>query len=482
MSKLLLKLAQGGGLSLLRIVCGIAKVKVMATALGVTGVGISSLLLQFQMVAISLISMGMSLGVINLGRPAFNLGDLGRAGAVASTATVIVSVNAILGGLGIWVFEQPIREQLLGGGAANFTLWPLILAALLAAYASGVVEGVIFMANRFDRYILGSAVAVVVEAIAFTWATWNYGLQGVVFATLASALALLFVFLICVFTARESRGLLANFRFDRRLVAPLLGFSGLMLATTTVSIAASMVSRAMVLERSGPFTNGLLQVATSLAAYLLPFFSTGVHGHLYPMASAQGDTLIVRRELNKTLSLCSPLAASACIATILVAPLLIPLAYSPEFLAARPYLSLYFAGEFIFIINSVYGIYLLAISRRFNYLLGVLAYAATLLAVVALLRTTAGGWSYVIGHIVAVVCAFAVNLLTAKRRHHFDRALILKILADWALVIVVSALSFTEAERSSGSVLTLLVGFAAVSLMLARPIKDWYLARHNPRG
>ena len=65
------RLMQGGGLSLIKLVCGVLKLKVTATALGVDGLGLFSLLLQFQLAAAALISMGIAVGVINLGRPAF---------------------------------------------------------------------------------------------------------------------------------------------------------------------------------------------------------------------------------------------------------------------------------------------------------------------------------------------------------------------------------------------------------------------------
>ena len=62
-------IAWGGTLSFARLVAGLIRVKVVALALGVGGVGIFSLLQQVNLTGVSLVTMSLAVPIINLGRP-----------------------------------------------------------------------------------------------------------------------------------------------------------------------------------------------------------------------------------------------------------------------------------------------------------------------------------------------------------------------------------------------------------------------------
>ena len=184
-------------------------------------------------------------------------------------------------------------------------------------------------------------------------------------------------------------------------------------------------------------------------------------------------------ELRRTVRGCVPVATAGCIGIVLTAPILIPVVYSKAFTGAWAYVNLYFIGEFFFIIASVYGIYLLAISDKLSYFAGVFLYSLILLAGVWLGARVFGVWAYVWSHIAAASIVAGLALATALRRAHFDLATVQAIGLNAAAVATVCLIAFVEQRSSSFPWASWSVGMAASSFAmwpLARPI----LARLKP--
>ena len=89
-------MAWGGTLSFARLIAGLIRVKVVALALGVGGVGIFSLLQQMNLTGLSLVSMCLAIPIINLGRPRVRAGTPEAAGQIAGTALALLGVNALV--------------------------------------------------------------------------------------------------------------------------------------------------------------------------------------------------------------------------------------------------------------------------------------------------------------------------------------------------------------------------------------------------
>ena len=89
-------MAWGGTLSFARLVAGLIRVKVVALALGVGGVGIFSLLQQVNLTGVSLVTMSLAVPIINLGRPWVKDGTPKAAGRIAGTALALVVLNGLI--------------------------------------------------------------------------------------------------------------------------------------------------------------------------------------------------------------------------------------------------------------------------------------------------------------------------------------------------------------------------------------------------
>lgn len=393
------RIAQGGGLSLVKLLTGLVKIKVLATVLGVEGLGLLSLGLQFQATAVALVSMSLAVGVINLGRPPWVADDARAAGAVLGTALALVALNSLvfLGGFALF-------GQTLGGGwmrafeARGGGLWPMGLAAVVVSFANVLWEGLSFLVDRFDVYVRSNVVAAVCDALLFGAGAWLFGLWGALLASLLGSLSLFAAYTLFSARAPATRRILARLSVDRARIRPLLSYSLLMLSTTALGLACIFGARAHLTAVAGELANGYLQVVTALAAYLLPFVMTGVWGHLHPAAAASGDTAEARGELRRTLMASMRLGTAGCVAVVVAAPLLVQLVYTRDFLAARPFIPVYFAGELGLMFLSVLGAYLLAVGHKRAYFVGYALYHGLLLAGVMATVGTLGPWAYVLSH------------------------------------------------------------------------------------
>jgi O-antigen/teichoic acid export membrane protein len=426
-SNFLRRFVQGGALSLVKLMTGLLKIKVLAAMLGVEGIGALSLGLQFQAMAVALVSMSLAVGVINVGRPLVVAHEPRRAATVLGTALSLVAGNAVvflalLGVCTAW-FEPAWMRTLSAHGSG---VWPLAVAALLVSLANVMWEGLCFLLDRFDLYVLSNMVAAVFDMVLFVGLSWQGGLPGALWASLCSSLSLLLVYTLVLARLPQVRQILPHLAWDVTLLRPLVSYSALMLSTTAMGLVCLFAARAYLTAKAGEVANGYLQVVTALAAYLLPFVMTGVWGHLHPLASAEGDTPAVREEFRRTLLTSLRLGAAGCVAVVVGGSVLVPMVYTKDFSGALALMPAYFMGEIGFIFLSITGAYLLAVGNRRAYGLGYALYHGVLLLGVLMGAQRLGAWAYVLSHGAAAWLVVLVALSYAWRRR----------LIDWACLVV----------------------------------------------
>jgi O-antigen/teichoic acid export membrane protein len=464
-SALQTRLFQGGVLSLTRLTVGLVKIKVLALTLGSEGVGILSLALQFYLTAAGIVSMSSAVGIINLGRPLLQRGDEAGAGAVAGTALVMQVFNALVFFLVYLVAGENLASAVFGDYAGSITLAPIAAAIILTALASGFCEGVVFLIDRFDLYVRVSIAAAVADAAVFTGGAYLFGLEGALIATLLSSGALLAAYLWAGLGTPAARSVARSLRYDATYIKGLLTYGGVMLASVTFELAMLLSARSQILKSAGAEANGHLQVATAMAAYMQPFIMTGVWGHMHSVVAAHGDVPEARFELERTLRLGARLATAACCAVFVLSDVLVRVVFTETFLPAVSYMAIYFMGECLFVVTSIYGAYLLSAGARRANLAGHVAYGALMLAGVTILVATLGAWAYVVSHVAAATIVAVIAGAYALARDQI-RVQTLLAIAMWTAATQAVGL-IASWEHQNGKVgITLIAGglTAAVAL------------------
>ncbi len=401
-------MAWGGTLSFARLVAGLIRVKVVALALGVGGVGIFSLLQQVNLTGISLVTMSLAVPIINLGRPWVKDGTPEAAGRIAGTALALVVLNGLILILVAAMAGGDLFRRIGTGTLEPLLLWAIMLSILFGALASSFWEGMSFLADRFDIYVRAGIASTVVDVLCVAGGAWLYGLRGAIIAMPAGAVVLFGSY--ALFLRRDSiaRQVLSSLSLSARELPRILGYSAMMFAAVALTNVGLTAVRAKVLLEAGASANGYLQTVTSLAAYTLAFVTTGFWGHMHARAAGEGDTPQVRAELHQALRLGLLISFTGCGAAVVLADYLIPLFFAPRFAPAAPLMVAYMPGELCYQLLYVLTAYQLTISRRRRYLAWSLGYIGLLVAIGWALVPHYGAAGYVAAHVGASIVMLAI--------------------------------------------------------------------------
>jgi len=403
---------RGGMLSLTRLLTGLVRVKVIALALGVEGVGVYAILLQLYVTGVAAVSMSLAVPIINLGRPKLVAGQIREVGSVAGTALAVVGVNVLILLLLAATFGQSLLVQLGVGASAHGLVWPIAIAMVIGACSGAFWEGMSYLCDRFDLYVRVGMIGAVADMLLVGGAASAFGLEGAVFALPVGTAVMFGAYAMFIGRDPVARGLLRNLSAKIGLLPRLFAYSAMMFSTVALTNGALTFLRSRVLVEAGATANGYLQVATSLSSYVLAFVMTGFWGHLHARAAAEGDTPAVREELSKSLDLCLLISFTGCGVAAVMAPFIIPIFYSGEFAGAADQLIAYLPGELCFQLLSMLLAYQLTVSLRRIYLALNLGYVALLVAAGTLLIPAFGGFGYVAAHVAAsLVVLGAAGLL-----------------------------------------------------------------------
>lgn len=407
--------SRGGMLSLARLASGLVRVKIVALALGVGGVGVFALAQQANLTAVSLVSMSLAVPIINLGRPLVASSRFDEAGRVAGTSLTIVAFNLFVLLIAA-ALAGPVALSRIGEGQIEpILLWPLVAAIALGALASSFWEGLSYLTDRFDVYVKAGIASAIAELVFISAGAWSNGLRGAILAMPAGPLALILSYAWLLHRDGIARAVLSRLSFAKAELPRLLTFSAMMFAAVGVTNVALTAARASVLVHSGASANGNLQTATSLSAYILAFVTTGFWGHLHAHAASEGDVASVRRELNEALERGLLISFTGCGIASVLPELLLPLFYSKQFSGAAQLVTAYMPGEFCFQFLTLLISYQLTVSLRRRYLAWSLGYVGLLFVVAAIAIPKLGAAGYVSAHVLAAIVMTAIAALICWR-------------------------------------------------------------------
>ena len=215
----------------------------------------------------------------------------------------------------------------------------------------------------------------------------------------------------------------------------------------------------------------------ALSAYIQPFIMQGIWGHMHSVVAAHGDSDASRTELALTLRYGTRLAAAASCSVFVLGELLIRLAYTPDFLPALPYLTIYFTGEPLFIAISIYGAYLLSVGARSANLIGNVGYGTIILIGVTMLIAELGVWSYIVSHLTAVALIAIVGASFAYSRGQVDGSTLLAVASWIGVTVATGALAFWE--QTHGRIGLTLVASSIVAALAMIPLVREVLAQRT---
>jgi antigen flippase len=322
-----------GGSTLLNIAIGIIRTKAMAMLLGPSGVGLMGLYASITELTINIAGMGINSSGVRQIAEAVGSGDTER---IARTATVLRRVSIFLGILGavlLAVFSGPVSTLTFGNDQHKFAVTLLSLVVFFSTVSAGqgaLIQGMRRISDLAKMGILGTlfgtfisipmiyffreegvAPALVLIAAMTILTSWWYSRKIPIFTPSITASQL----------GHEAAALLK------------LGFA--FMASGLLMAGASYVVRIIVVRQVGYDAAGLYQSAWSLGGLYIGFILQAIGADFYPRLTAvANNNTDCNRMVNEQAYVSLLLAGPGVIATLVFAPLVIALFYTPQFQGA----------------------------------------------------------------------------------------------------------------------------------------------------
>jgi PST family polysaccharide transporter len=487
MREIVLATVKAGSGQVVSLLCAALAVKVMATMLGPAGVGLFSVIRQFQQMLSAVASLG--------GHNAIVQGVASREGDARDQ--FVVSVFAIIAGLSvvaagaIVVFAAPLALLVFG---ANQQVPPAVMQWTGLAVAVGAL--LVFFRSLLNAHMEIGAVAWVnvtaaAAALALAFPTvmaYNAGYRSALALLLVGSLGCGLLLAIRLGLARRHLSPLGHTPprvFDRAAVRHFFRVALPSLVAMFVGLGSVLLVKAAVAREHGLSAAGQFDAAWSVSTIYLMVFLTSLHTYLLPALSAHGAAPESHEVIDRGLRLAVIVAAPLIVGLIVFKPLAVRLLYSGEFIEALQLLRWTLLGDYIRVAGWVLATALFARADMRAYLACEILWSVVFVTMTSVLLE--GG---IAGAGPAYVVAYAVYLAVlwyrARTRHGvLIRGSLARVwLAGASIVLLASLFTWTDVRIALPSiawlVLAALFGWFALERS-ERQRLGGYLARRLGR-
>lgn len=349
-----------GGASVINIVIGLVRTKVLAVLLGPAGIGLASLYTGLMQTAATLATMG--LGTVGTRQIAEAIGkEDEHALAVARRAMFLGALLlSVVGALIVWTLRDVLALYVLGSNESGGSVgWLALGVALSVAGASqaALIQGMRRIGDMARLSIYGS----VLNTVFGLALLWQWGAAGLVAYVLIGPLA---NFLLGHwFVSRLPKpvaGLISvqeltqQWQMLLRLGIPFMG-AGL------VGTLVQLWIRVEVGNTLGTDALGHFQAAWTISMQYIGFVLAAMGADYYPRLTAViNDPAAATQLVNEQTEIALLLSAPVFIAMIGLTPWVIQLLYSSEFLAAVEVLRWQILGDVLKVASWPLGFVILA--------------------------------------------------------------------------------------------------------------------------
>lgn len=349
-----------GGAQVISIVIGIARTKVFALLVGPAGVGLFGLLNTLMTTAGTVMQMGMSAVGTRQVAEAQATGDPARIALARRALTLATVVLALLGSSGMWLLREQLAVHVLRNGAlADGVGWIGLGVGLSVAAMSqtSLIQG---LSRMWDLAWLriGGAVLVALIGLPIIWA---FGVAAIPFFVILAPLASFAIGQ--VFVARIERPAVVPAKLAE-LVGQWRIFITLGLPVVVSSITGMVAAvwiQAHIKAELGIAALGFYVAANTIASQYSSLVLTAMLGDYFPRLSVViKDREAARRLVNQQTEVAILLAGPLILAIFALAPWVITLLYSEEFVRAANVLRWQALGALLMVIGWPMSFILLA--------------------------------------------------------------------------------------------------------------------------
>lgn len=363
-----------GGSSVLNIVIGIVRTKIMALLLGPAGFGLLSVYGSIVMLTQTFAGMGVNSSGVRQIAEAAGSSEIEHIARITFILRRISLLLGILGALFLVIFSRQVSSITFGTTqhvAAISLLSVAVLFTLVSAGQGALIQGMRRIADLAkmgtlgaflgtlcsiplvyffrDRGVVPSLIAVAVMTALTSW--WYSRKIRIQIPSMGAAVIL-----------HETGALLK------------LGFA--FMASGLMTMGVAYVIRITVLRKVGFEATGMYQAAWTLGGLYVGFILQAMGADFYPRLTAHAnDNSVCNRLVNEQAQVGLLLAGPGVLATLTFAPLVVALFYSAKFGAAVGILRWICLGTIIQVVSWPMGFIIIAKARQTLFIVCELAWA-----------------------------------------------------------------------------------------------------------
>ncbi len=446
-----------GGASVINILVGLLRMKVAAVLLGPAGIGLIGLLQSLMATASAVSAMGV--GMVGTRQIAEASGRDDTASVTAARRALFWGTLALAmtGAIVFWSFRDALAMWLLADGEfASAIGWLSVGVALTVASGSqGALLNGLRCIGDIARVSVMSALLSTALGMA---ALWLWGDRGVLAFVLATPLASFLFGHWYVAKLPKVQGpatplpqLMAQWRTLVRLGAPFM-VSGLVVTFGQLAV------RTLVQRELGANALGHFQAAWMISMTYIGFVLGAMATDYYPRLTASiHDHATTNRLVNEQTEVALLLAAPVLMAMLGLAPWIIELLYSSQFVEAASVLRWQVLGDVLKVASWPLGFILLASGDGRTFMLteslAMTVFVGLTWLVLPLLGIEAAGVAFVgmYGVLLPVV------YLLARRKTGFRWAPTVRRLFGWLMLGALVVLGIAKWAAAAGTVVGLLL-------------------------
>ena len=455
-----------GGAQGLNYLIGMVRTKLVAVLLGPSGVGLVGL----YVTAINLVGVFSGLGIGSSGvrdvAEAHASGDQKRVAHTVQTLRRASWVTGLLGWLFTIALAYPLGLWVFGSGERALVLLILGSTLLIGAVSSGqtaLLQGTRRIGQLARRNVMSVLVGTIVSIALYAW----LGVKGIVPVLIASALVNLgfsWWFARRITLVPIEQTWVETWHHSKRLIELGLSFmwSGLLGAVV------ALVTRSWIVKELGLEANGVYQAAWGVSGMFAGFILGAMGTDFFPRLTAvANDNEEVNRLVNEQTEIGILLALPGLLATLIFAPWVMSVFYSPKFLPGAELLPWFILGIFGRVVSWPMGFILLAKGESRWYAATESAANILLLGMTLLLLKSLGLWGVALAFalLYSVYCAGMLCLV----RHlsgFFWSGSALRLLSQGGVLITAAFATQMwlpgPAGIALGSILTALASFISL--------------------
>lgn len=448
----------------------ILRAKIMAMMLGPAGIGLLSIVYNFQQLGTQAAGLGLPMsGVRELA--ATRADDT----EVAQVRRVLIVALALQGGLAmvaVWAMREPLAIWLMGE-AGHVTQIGLVGVAmflfLLASSQDTLLQGMRRIGDLGRVMVLGTLAGSIVGVLAI----WILGMDGLIWMILAEALAVLIV---AWFYARRlplpDPGWLTPGELLKRwwpmVRLGMVFMLGGLLTTATLLLVRTLITRELGLVAAGQFA-----AAWTITMIYVGFMLDAMAKDYYPrLTEVIDDQAASSRLMNDQMHLALALGGPILLLMIGLAPWATWLLYSNEFGAAATLIQWQMAGNVFKLASWVLAFSFIA-ARRGALFLGLEFLFNFLFLVVVFLGSSVVGLDIAgIAFLISYMAYFGLVMIFANWKSGFRwqsgplKLFVLHVVL--ALTLLVVARMDHSAGAAAGIIISMVTAFIGLHAVISR--------------